>query len=69
MPLGSRHRLTGLLKQSARGFILEMDGGGVWALDVGGKANPMLGRRVTVEGVRSGFDRIDVDWLGAADRS
>ena len=37
-----------------------MEGGGEWALDMD---NPRayLGRRVTVEGLRSGFDRIDVE--------
>lgn len=25
-----------------------------------------LGQRITVEAIRSGFDRIDVEWIGAA---
>nr|WP_294814896.1 DUF5818 domain-containing protein [uncultured Sphingomonas sp.] len=24
----------------------------------------LLGQRVTVEGTRSGFDRLDVEWIG-----
>lgn len=66
MPMGTRHRLTGRLMKSARGLVLEMDDGGVYALDVDRDVRQLLGHRVTVEGSRSGFDRIDVDWLGAA---
>jgi hypothetical protein len=46
-------------------LLIEVDGGGVWALDADGKAAKLVGQRVTVEGVRSGFDRLDVDWIGA----
>ena len=67
MPLGSRHRVSGLLKGASRGFVLEVDDGGVWALDLDHDPNALLGRRVTVEGVRSGFDRLDVEWIGSAD--
>ena len=66
MPMGTRHRVTGLLLEARRGLILELDGGGVYALDVGGGTREMLGKRVTVEGVRSGFDRLDVEWIGPA---
>ncbi|MCA1200185.1 DUF5818 domain-containing protein [Sphingomonas sp. R647] len=66
MPMGTRHRVTGFLKDSRRGLILEVDGGGVYALDAEPGARQFLGRKVTVEGVRSGFDRLDVDWIGAA---
>lgn len=67
MSLGSRHRVSGLLKRSPRGFVLEVDDGGVWALDLDGDPHTMLGRRLTVEGIRSGFDRLDVEWMGIAD--
>lgn len=68
MPLGSRHRVSGLLKRSSRGFVLEVEDGGVWALDLDRNPKAIVGRRVTVEGVRSGFDRLDVEWIGLADR-
>jgi hypothetical protein len=58
--------VTGLLLNSTRGFVLQTDEGGVWALDVGRQAQKLLGSRVTVEGVRSAFDRLDVDWIGIA---
>jgi hypothetical protein len=41
-----------------------MDDGGVWALDTDVEVSLMLGQRVTIEGVRSGFDRLDVEWMG-----
>ncbi len=64
MPMGSRHRVTGRLMQSRRGLVLEADDGGVYALDVDRPATWLLGQRVTVEGTRSGFDRLDVEWIG-----
>ena len=60
MPLGERFRLTGLLLNSKRGTVLQMDDGGVWALDID-DYEAGLGKRITVEGRRSGFDRIDVE--------
>ncbi len=63
MPRGTRHVETGILRPSQHGlYALEMDGGGVWQLDVGWwKARRLIGQRVTVEGTRGGFDLLDVD--------
>lgn len=55
-----------MLLNSARGLVLEVEGGGVYALDADREAEKLLGQRVTVEGVRSGFDRLDVEWIGLA---
>ncbi|WP_255356005.1 DUF5818 domain-containing protein [Erythrobacter sp. AP23] len=60
MPRGARHIETGTLRPGRWGYSLEMDGGGVWQLDITRSARRYLGQRVTVEGVRSGFDLIDV---------
>jgi Protein of unknown function (DUF5818) len=43
-----------------RGYELHVDGGGVWALDFSRSPKALLGRRVTVEGTRGGFDLLDV---------
>jgi hypothetical protein len=64
--IGTRYRLEGRLNASPRGLVLRMDDGGVWALDTDRSADAHVGRRVVIEGVRSGFDRIDVDWIGEA---
>ncbi len=63
---GTRYRLEGLLLSSERGPVLQIDDGGTWALDLNNDAQDLLGRRVRIEGLRSGFDRIDVDWIGVA---
>jgi len=60
MPMGTRHRETGLLMMARRGYELHVDGGGVWALDFDRDPKALLGRRVTVEGTRGGFDLLDV---------
>ena len=61
---GARYRLEGLLLDSRRGPVLQMDDGGVRALDTDADVSLMLGQRVSIEGVRSGFDRLDVEWMG-----
>jgi len=61
MPRGARHIETGTLRPGKWGYSLEVDGGGVWQLDVTGSARRYLGQRVTVEGVRSGYDLLDVE--------
>jgi hypothetical protein len=66
--IGTRYRLEGLLESSARGLVLRMDDDETWALDTDASAEPHVRQRVTVEGVRSGFDRIAVDWIGEASR-
>ena len=69
MSIGSHHRLAGLLMTSARGLVLSLADGGIWALDADANARQFLGQRVTVEGVRSGFDRIDGAWIGKEEMS
>ncbi|WP_380926126.1 DUF5818 domain-containing protein [Sphingomonas leidyi] len=66
MPAGTRVRLSGSLSDSARELILALDDGSVFALDIDHSPVDLIGKRVIVEGVRSGFDRINVDWIGAA---
>ena len=66
MTIGSRHRLEGQLVKATRGLLVRVDDGGVWALDADSKAIALVGKRVKIEGTRSGFDRIDVEWINAA---
>ena len=66
MPIGSRYRLEGQLRNARRGLLVQVDDGGVWALDADPDAKALVGKRVKVEGTRSGFDRIDVEWIIAA---
>jgi len=59
VPLGSLHDEAGLLLHEKNWLILRRDDGGRWRLDVDGVEH-MLGQRVRVEGVRSGFDELTV---------
>lgn len=67
MPRGTEHVLTGILRRGRWGYALQMEGGGMWQLDVIGSADRYLNTRVTVEGRRSGYDLIDVRRLYPAD--
>ncbi len=59
MPLGSRHTEVGLLLRQGGSLILERDDGGRWRLELD-RGDELLGRRVRVEGVPSGFDMLEV---------
>jgi hypothetical protein len=60
MPRGARHIETGILRPGRWGYSLEMDGGGIWELDVTGSPRKLLEKRVTVEGTRAGFNLLNV---------
>lgn len=66
MPRGALHVETGILRRGTRGYSLEMDGGGVWQLDMPRSARRFLGQRVMVESTRSGFDLLDVHRVSIA---
>jgi len=60
MPLGTFHQEKGLLLRQRGRLILQRDDGGCWRLDGPEASGHLLGRRVRVEGVRSGFDVLEV---------
>ncbi len=60
MPSGSFHAEEGLLLRQRGGLILQRDDGGRWRLDADPDVERMLGQRVRVEGIRSGFDLLEV---------
>lgn len=66
---GTRHTLTGTLGWNERNHIhvLNTDGGGYWFVDMPGRTKHLIGREVTVEGVRSGFNMLDVHRVLAID--
>lgn len=68
MPRGTRHILTGTLRQTRLGYVLEINGGGVWRLDLSTiwRLRRYIGQHVVVEGIRSGFDLLDVHSLKMA---
>lgn len=61
MPRGTIHTDSGLLIDKGHALYLHRDGGGHWRLDaVSSKARKWVGRRVTLEGERDGFDLLAV---------
>lgn len=60
MPRGSQHELIGLLLGEEPYPILRMADGGEWRLDMSGRYQHLLGRRVRIVGTRSEFDMLDV---------
>lgn len=67
MPRGTRHVVTGTLRRSTLGPVVEMDDGGCWQVDIDGRWRRHLGRRVRVEGVRTGFDLLAVERIVVED--
>lgn len=63
MPQGTRHELEGLLLRRRGEPVLEVGDGGVWRLELSEGVEPMLGRRVTLTGLRIGFDLLDVETI------
>lgn len=59
---------TGILRPGRWGYALEADDGGMWQLDAPRSARGYLGRRITVEGTRSGFDLLDVHCMYPIDQ-
>ena len=64
MPMGSFHEISGTLAWLPTGFTLFLDEGGYWALELGWRdfrrARKLLGVRIEAEGVRIGFNVLEV---------
>lgn len=58
MPSCDPVHATGVLGRSDDGLVLRVAGGGSWSLDDHRDVAALLGRRVEVEGWRSGFNAI-----------
>jgi hypothetical protein len=67
MPIGSEHIEEGLFLRERRELILRRDDGGGWRLCLGDPPEALLGSRVRVHGLRSGFDLLDVLRIGRGD--
>jgi hypothetical protein len=59
VPIGKFHAEEGLLLMQRGRAILQRDGGGFWILEVD-EPQLLLGQRVRVEGIRSGFNALEV---------
>jgi len=63
---GSRKRVVGILSHGQRGLLLTTNEDEVWILERDGSGDDLVGSKVIVEGVVTGFDRLRVDWIGSA---
>ena len=63
---GSRKRVAGILSHGQRGLILTTNEDEVWILERDESGDDLVGSKVIVKGVVTGFDRLRVDWIGSA---
>lgn len=59
-----RMRVSGVLNQGGCGLNILTDAGDLWVIDRDDVDPDLLGRRVTVEGIQAGYDRLTVEWIG-----
>ncbi len=60
MPIGKFYSEEGLLLKQRGRLILQRDDGGFWILEPSPTAEDLLGLRVRVDGLWSGFNSLDV---------
>lgn len=60
----TRLRLTGKLIKGQRHYLLQCDDETIWRLELLDVDVPEGADEVIVEGLKSGIDSIDVDWVG-----
>ena len=58
--------MVGILSRGQRGLILTTNENAVWILERDESGDELVGNKVIVEGVVSGFDRLRIDWIGSA---
>lgn len=59
-----RIRVSGVLNDGGRGLNILTDAGDIWVIDREHLDPDLIGQRVTVEGVQTGYDRLNVEWIG-----
>lgn len=62
--INRRKRVSGVLNHGGRGLNILTDAGDLWVIDRDEVDLDLLGRRVTAEGIQSGYDRLQVEWIG-----
>ncbi|WP_425057410.1 DUF5818 domain-containing protein [Sphingopyxis panaciterrae] len=60
MPLGTLHTVEGIVRHEPRRFILAVHGGGEWELEPDRHVVRHVDCSVVIEGVRTGFNRLEV---------
>lgn len=59
-----RKRVSGVLNDGSRGLNIVTDAGDLWVIDREEVDPDLIGSRVTAEGVQTGYDRLQVEWIG-----
>ena len=59
-----RKRVSGVLNDGSRGLNIVTDAGDLWVIDLEEVDPDLIGSRVTGEGVQTGYDRLQVEWIG-----
>jgi hypothetical protein len=60
MPLGTLHTIEGTIGRDKHNHVLAVHGGGEWKLEHDRRLPKYVDASVTVEGVRTGFNRLEV---------
>lgn len=60
MPLGTLHTIEGMIRLGKRYYVLEVHDGGEWQLEDDRRLPKHVDASVVVEGVRTGFNRLEV---------
>lgn len=61
-----RRQVSGVLTLGGRGYYIVTDAGDLWVVERDDLDPDLIGCRVTAEGLQSGYDRLQVEWIGAA---
>ena len=59
-----RKRVSGVLGHGGRGLNILTDAGDLWVIDRDEVDPDLIGCRVTAEGIQTGYDRLQVEWIG-----
>lgn len=59
-----RKRVSGVLSEGGRGLSILTESGDLWVIDRDEVDPDLIGCRVTAEGVQTGYDRLQVEWIG-----
>lgn len=59
-----RERVSGVLNDGSRGLNIVTDAGDLWVIDREEVDPDLIGSRIIAEGVQTGYDRLQVEWIG-----
>ena len=60
MPLGTLHTVAGVVRREPKRIVIDVNGGGTWELELSRIVARHIDQAIILEGVRTGFDRLEV---------